>query len=73
MDDSHREADGDVEDINDLIGIGSDGWTTNERFDDPTEKAAEIRKQALDSTDDDPWLREMSERHWPYDDFNEEE
>ncbi|KAF2824074.1 hypothetical protein CC86DRAFT_447630 [Ophiobolus disseminans] len=72
LDDSHRDADGDVEHINDLLGIGSDSWTPHERFDDAKRKAAEIREQALASADDDPWLREMSERHWPFDDFDKE-
>ncbi|KAH9873194.1 hypothetical protein J1614_005592 [Plenodomus biglobosus] len=73
LDDSHRDADGDVETINELLGIGSDGWIPNDRFETAKCKAAEIRQQALASAEDDPWLREMSERHWPFDDFDEEE
>ncbi|KAH7410486.1 kinase-like domain-containing protein [Phaeosphaeria sp. MPI-PUGE-AT-0046c] len=73
LDNLHREADGDVENINDLIGIGSDGWTTNELFEDAKIKAAEIREQALASANDDTWLRETSERHWPFDNFDEED
>ena len=73
LEDSHRDADGDVEHINQLLGIASDGWTTHERFERAKSKAAEIRAQALASTDDDPWLREMSEIHWPFDDYNEDE
>ncbi|KAF2130129.1 hypothetical protein P153DRAFT_231335 [Dothidotthia symphoricarpi CBS 119687] len=73
LDDSHRDADGDVEQINELLGIASDGWTPHERFESAKRKAAEIREQALASADDDPWLREMSERHWPFDDYDEDE
>jgi hypothetical protein len=73
LDDSHREADGDVENISEFLGIGSDGWTPNERFESAKSKAAEIREQGLASADDDPWLREMSERHWPFDDYDEDE
>jgi hypothetical protein len=65
LDDLHRDADGDVEQINELLGIASDGWTPN--------KSAQIRKKALASADDDPWLRDMSERHWPFDDYDEDE
>ena len=70
---SHRDADNDVEQINDLLDVGSDGWTTNERYEHAKSKAAEFREQALASADDDPWLRAMSEKHWPYDNFDEDE
>jgi hypothetical protein len=73
LDDLHRDADGDVEHINELLGIASDGWTPNERFESAKSKSAEIREQALASADDEPWLREMSERHWPFDDYDEDE
>lgn len=73
LDDSHRDADGDVENIDELLGIGSDGWTPHERFESAKSKAAEVREQALASADDDPWLRESSERHWPFDDYDEDE
>ncbi|OSS53226.1 hypothetical protein B5807_01856 [Epicoccum nigrum] len=70
---SHRDADGDVEQINEFLGIASDGWTPNERFESAKDKSAEIREQALASANDDPWLREMSGRHWPFDDYDEDE
>jgi hypothetical protein len=73
LDDSHRDADGDVEQINELLGIASDGWTPNERFESAKSESAKIRELALASVDDDPWLREMSERHWPFDDYDEDE
>ena len=71
--DLHRDADGDVEQINELLGIASDGWTLEERYESTVSRSTEIRKQALASVDDDPWLREMSERHWPFDDYDENE
>jgi hypothetical protein len=73
LDDSHRDADGDVEQINELLGIASDGWTLKERFESAMSKSAEIRERALASAGDDPWLREMSERHWPFDNYDEDE
>ncbi|RMZ68811.1 phosphotransferase enzyme family [Pyrenophora seminiperda CCB06] len=73
LDDLHRDADGDVEKISELLGVASDGWTPEERFESAMSKLAEIREQALASVDDDPWLREMSERHWPFDDYDEDE
>jgi hypothetical protein len=73
LDDSHREADGDVANINDMPEVAFDDWTTNDRYESAKAKAAEVREEALASADDDPWLREMSERHWPWDDYDEEE
>jgi hypothetical protein len=70
---SHRDTDGDVEQIKEFLGIACDGWTPNEQFESAKNNAAEIREQALTSADDDPWLREMSARHWPFDDYNEDE
>ncbi|OSS50250.1 hypothetical protein B5807_04729 [Epicoccum nigrum] len=54
LEESHRDADGDVEQINEFLGIASDGWTPNERFESAKDKAAEIREQALASADNDP-------------------
>lgn len=42
-------------------------------FESVRSKAAEFREQGLASADDDPWLREMSEYHWPFDDYDENE
>ncbi|PSN60403.1 hypothetical protein BS50DRAFT_604702 [Corynespora cassiicola Philippines] len=73
LNDQHRDADGDMEQVNQYLGVASDGWTSHERFESAKEKAKEIREQGLASADDDPWLREMSEFHWPFDDFDENE
>jgi hypothetical protein len=61
-----------MEQINELLGVASDGWTLKERFESAMSKSAEIREQALASADDNPWLREMSERHWPFDNYDED-
>lgn len=42
LDNSHRDADGDVEQINELLGMAFDGWTLNERFDSAKSKAGKI-------------------------------
>ncbi|KAH7087401.1 kinase-like domain-containing protein [Paraphoma chrysanthemicola] len=73
LDDAHRDSDTDIDQINELLGVASDGWTPNERFEESKERAVQIKEQGLAGADDDPWLREMSERHWPWDDFDEDE
>jgi hypothetical protein len=47
LDDSHRDADGDTAHINELLRIGSDGWTPHERLDYAQNKAVEIQALAL--------------------------
>lgn len=73
LDDSHRDADADMEQVNGYLGVVSGGWTPHDRFESAKEKARCIREEGLASVDDDPWLREMSERHWPFDDYDEDE
>lgn len=73
LDDSMREMDTELERINGFLGIGPDGWTSNETFEEATEKARSIKEEGLAAVKDDPWLRRMTEKHWPFDDYNEDE
>lgn len=70
---SHRDGDGDIERVYEFLGISSDDWTMDDGFDSAQSRATELREQALASIEDDPWLREMSKRHWPFDDHDEDE
>lgn len=62
-----------MEAIREFLGIASNGWTPNERFDSARSEAAGIKEQALASAEDETWLRRMSEQHWPYDDYEQNE
>ncbi|KAF2750959.1 kinase-like protein [Sporormia fimetaria CBS 119925] len=73
LDNSLREVDAQLENIHGLLGIASGGWTSNELFESAKEGGRLIKEEGLAEVDDDPWLREMSERHWPFDDFDEDE
>jgi hypothetical protein len=73
LDESLREVDSEMERINGLLGVASDGWTSNESFESAKERARMIREEGLASVSDDPWLKEMSEQNWPFDDCNEDE
>ncbi|KAF1997562.1 hypothetical protein P154DRAFT_547352 [Amniculicola lignicola CBS 123094] len=73
LDESLCEVDSDMERINRVLGIASDGWTLNELFESAKERAREIREEGLAAVSDDPWLKEMTEQHWPFDDCNEDE
>ncbi|KAF2733756.1 hypothetical protein EJ04DRAFT_605135 [Polyplosphaeria fusca] len=73
LDEELREVDSETERINGLLGIAGDGWTTNEGFEGARERAGWIREEGLASVSDDAWLREMTERHWPFDDWDEDE
>ncbi|PVH97319.1 hypothetical protein DM02DRAFT_597827 [Periconia macrospinosa] len=73
LDESLREVDGEMERINGILGVASDGWTSNELFEDAKERARLIREEGLHAVSDEPWLREMTERHWPFDDWDEDQ
>ncbi|EFR04013.1 phosphotransferase enzyme family protein [Nannizzia gypsea CBS 118893] len=68
-----RDVDSELEQINGFLGVGSDGWTSNELFEQSKERARLIKAEGLAAVDDDPWLRRMTEQHWPFDDYNEDE
>jgi hypothetical protein len=73
LDESLREVDAELERINRLLGIASNGWTSNEAFENAKERARLIRGEGLAAVSDDPWLKGMTERHWPFDDYDEDE
>jgi hypothetical protein len=73
LDESLREVDSEMERINGLLGIASDGWTPNESFERAKERTRKIREEGLAAVGYDPWLKEMTEKHWPFDDCNEDE
>ncbi|KAI7235366.1 hypothetical protein KC330_g4311 [Hortaea werneckii] len=56
--------------IRDAIGISTDGWVSSERYDDVVAAAQDMKAQALGYAENE-WEREMTEQHWPFDDFDE--
>jgi hypothetical protein len=72
LDASLREVDYEMERINNILGVACDGWTRNEYFPNAKERARSIKEKGLAAVNDDPWLKEMTERHWPFDDYNED-
>ncbi|KAF1963490.1 kinase-like protein [Byssothecium circinans] len=73
LDESLREMDEELERINGYLGVASDGWTPNELFESAKERARLIKEEGLAAVSDDPWLREMTEQNWPFDDWDEDE
>ncbi|QVM06336.1 hypothetical protein D8B26_001048 [Coccidioides posadasii str. Silveira] len=73
LDDSLRDVDTELEQIHGFLGVGSDRWTSHELFEQAKERARSIKAEGLAAVDDDPWLRRMTEQHWPFDDYNEDE
>ncbi|OTA33642.1 hypothetical protein BTJ68_08196 [Hortaea werneckii EXF-2000] len=59
-----------MEIVRDAIGISTDGWVSFERYDDAVAVAKDMKAQALDYAENE-WEREMTEQHWPFDDFDE--
>ncbi|KIX92545.1 uncharacterized protein Z520_11721 [Fonsecaea multimorphosa CBS 102226] len=57
--------------IRDAIGISRDGWASNAEYDQVVQLAKLIKMQALASLDSEE-EKEMTLKHWPVDDFDEE-
>ena len=68
----YQEANGDTEQFNQVVGVGSMGWTPNKRSESAKSRADKIQKTVLASVDE-PWLRGKLDRHWPLDDYDEDE
>ncbi len=59
-----------IEKIRDRIGIGSDGWTSNERYEDALEENEHVKAEALDGAEDD--VRKEILENWPWDNHKED-
>ena len=66
-----EEIDTQLENIRNAIGINTDGWTSKEEYEGAVERARLIKKQGLESLDTDD-EKEMTLKHWPFDDFDED-
>ncbi|RMZ92588.1 hypothetical protein DV736_g142, partial [Chaetothyriales sp. CBS 134916] len=66
-----EDTDSQVENIQNAIGINADGWVSNEEYEGAVERAKLFKKQALESLDTEE-EKEMTSKHWPFDDFDEE-
>ncbi|PGG99342.1 hypothetical protein AJ80_09380 [Polytolypa hystricis UAMH7299] len=69
----HEEIDGQLSFIRNAIGVSSEGWTSNEMFEDAVARSRAWRELAVETAKDDDDDRGMTERHWPFDDFDEDE
>ncbi|PPJ57908.1 hypothetical protein CBER1_09945 [Cercospora berteroae] len=58
--------------LRDILGISSDGWVSYERYKDAAAEAAAMKEQAMKCAEDEH-EREMTDKHWPFQDFDEEE
>ncbi|KAK6365426.1 hypothetical protein LTR64_008795 [Lithohypha guttulata] len=67
-----EDTDTQLSDVRDAIGITVDGWTSNEEYDNAVEHARLIKRQGLESLDTEE-EKEMTLKHWPFDDFDEED
>jgi len=67
-----EEIDGRMEILRNAIGISIDGWVSNEGYEKAVAQAAEMKTQAIAYAESD-FEREMTLRHWPFDDQDEKE
>ncbi|KAK5114677.1 hypothetical protein LTR62_002250 [Meristemomyces frigidus] len=57
--------------VREIIAIGTDGWGSFERYDGVVAEANEMEAKAL-SYAESQLERDMTEQHWPFDDFDED-
>ncbi|KAI1937474.1 hypothetical protein LOZ57_006594 [Ophidiomyces ophidiicola] len=69
----YEEMENQLSRIRDAIGVSADGWTSTETFDDAVARAHEFKIMAIGSVSDNKFDQEMTEKHWPFDDFDENE
>ncbi|EFQ99340.1 protein kinase subdomain-containing protein [Nannizzia gypsea CBS 118893] len=69
----YEDMDTELSRIRDAIGVSVDGWTSNETFDDSVAREKVFKDMAIASVSDSKYDQEMTEKHWPFDDFDENE
>ncbi|GKZ93380.1 hypothetical protein AnigIFM59636_006451 [Aspergillus niger] len=67
-----EEIDLQLKHIRNAIGISVNGWTPPEEYEAACARARQMKIDGLASLDTD-YEREMTNRHWPFDDHNEDE
>jgi hypothetical protein len=65
-----KNADEQMQEIRDFIGINIEGWVPNEEFENATEKARLIRNEMAEGAETDEERREF-EKFWPFKDHEE--
>lgn len=59
--------------LRDVIGCSSDGWVPCEEYEEAVAQVAAMKEQALALVADDEFELKMGEKHWAFDDFDEDE
>ena len=67
-----REIDEQEEKMKESLGVGHDGWVPNERYEESKALNAKMKAYALEFAESD-FERQMLDRHWPFDDQDEQE
>jgi hypothetical protein len=69
MEEEKNHIDMNMEKIRDRIGLNSDGWTPNERYEDALEENKHVKAEALHGQDE--AIRKEVLENWPLDDHDE--
>lgn len=67
-----EESDAALVAVNDLVGITSDGWILNEDYEGTVARAQFLKHQAIEDAETEE-EKEICLKHWPLDDFDEDE
>lgn len=66
-----EEMDDQLKNLRDIIGVTAEGWTSNEEYLGALERARMIKIQGIESLDTQE-EKDLTMKHWPFDDFDEE-
>lgn len=72
LDDSEREAEEQMRDTKEMLGVGPEGWVPNDHYEAAKEAVMEMKKLALERAETQTDRIAVSE-HWVFDDMDEDE
>ncbi|KAL4783168.1 kinase-like domain-containing protein [Aspergillus varians] len=72
LQDMQEEVDLDLKRVRNAIGISVNGWTPTDKYEDACSRARQMKVRGLAFLDTE-YEREMTARHWPFDDQDEDE
>ncbi|GIJ83906.1 phosphotransferase enzyme [Aspergillus pseudoviridinutans] len=72
LEEEQRSADDDMEKSRNCLGVSSDGWVPTERYSEAKRMSEKFREDAILLADSKEVAAQI-QRHWPFDDYDEDE
>ncbi|KAF7180531.1 hypothetical protein CNMCM7691_009822 [Aspergillus felis] len=72
LEEEQRSADDDMEKSRNCLGVSSDGWVPTERYSEAKRMSKKFKEEAILLADSEEVAAQI-QRHWPFDDYDEDE